>query len=128
MIGTFGPVTFVASADILRTLNGFTRKREGRYAVHDVANGKPRLEFTGPGLYEVSFSMRFDAAFGLVPKSELDALAKIRDEGRAEYMIIGRHPIGRFVITGLDEAWTRIDGAGRLLVATVNVSLKEYVS
>ena len=127
MIGTYGPVTFTASADLLRTFNNLSRKGPARYAEHNTLNGKPRLEFIGPGLDSITFDMRFDVQYGLNPRQEIERLRTIRDAGEYYSMVLAGQPLGRFVIEDVGEDWRRMDGQGRLLVAGVSVSMKEYV-
>lgn len=127
MIGTYGPVTFSASADLLRTFDNLTRSGSARYAEHNTLNGKPRLEFIGSGLDDVSFDMRFDIQYGINPRLEIERLRAIKDTGQFYFLVLAGQPVGRFVIQDIGEDWRHIDGRGRLLVASVNVSMKEYV-
>jgi phage protein U len=126
-IGTFGDVVFEASSRRVRTPDGIARKAEARLAEHAVCGRKPVLEYLGPGLTEVSFSMVFSAALGVDPTEELKTLRRLRDRGAAEDLIFGGVPQGRFVLASLDEEHRVVDGKGRLIVAVVQVTLKEYV-
>lgn len=125
MIGTFGPVTFTSSSSAVRTFSDFQRSRSYRFAKHEVLSGKPKLEGIAPELDSVSFNMRFDMALGVDPKSELAALEATL--GEAHFLMVGGTPLGLFVIEKMDEDWRRIDGAGRLLVASVSLQLTEYI-
>lgn len=129
MIGSLGPVVFIVSADVLRTFTDFTRSSSGRYAQHEILGKKPLTQFIGPGLDTVSFSMRFDARYGINPRKELDQLTDLDRKGKALPLIIGGKGIGvgLWVIKGLEQSWNQVDNRGNVLVATVNITLEEYV-
>jgi phage protein U len=130
MIGSLGPVVFVATEKTLRTFDEFTRTSAGRWSKHEVLGKKPLTQWIGPGLDTISFTMRFDARFGLNPRKELDALVELEREGKAMALTIGGKGLGvnLWVITSLEQNWEVVGGKGELLVATANISLEEYVA
>lgn len=129
VIGTFGDVVFIASADQIRTFDDFSRSTAARWALHDIYQGHPKAEYLGPGQDTVSFSMRFDVRYGMNPRSEMTKLLIMCREGRAETLIIGGLPMGvnKWYVDAITQDWTYFDGAGRLLVGMANLTLKEYV-
>lgn len=127
MVGTLGPVVFEASADKVRTFFDMTRSGEAKYAEHDRIGQKGLLEFRGPGLDQVSFTMSFNVAFGVNPRREIESLRTLRDTGLAETLILAGEPLGDFVVLSIEETWRRIDNRGNLLVADAAVVVKEYV-
>lgn len=126
MIGSFGTIAFTSSSDQVRTFDGFSKTAEARFTEHALSGKKPQLEFIGPGLESITFSMRLDVALGLNPKKEITRLTQIRDAGEAHPLVIGGDFIGHFVIMTLSENHRAIDNAGRLLLAELSVTLKEY--
>ena len=126
---TYTPPKFETSSEKIRTLDGMKRSGSARWATHDIMSNKPVLEFTGPGLEEISFSMRLDATLGINPSTELEVLRDMRDKGEISQLILNGKPITnhKWIVESLSENWEQIDNSGRLLVATVDVSLKEYV-
>lgn len=128
-IGSLGTVVFVVSPEATRTFQEFTRNAASRYAKHEILGQKPKTQWLGPGLDTISFTMWFDARHGLNPRKELDKLTELERAGKALPLLVGKKGIGTglWIITGLDQAWKRIDNAGNVLFATVNVSLEEYV-
>ena len=111
------------------TFDDFKRTSAGRWATHEVLGQKAKLEYIGPGLEEISFSILLNVGLGVSPKDELVKLRQIRDEGIACTLIIGNEPVtdNLVVLQKLDEDWQKFDGRGNLLVASVNLSLMEYV-
>ncbi|MDD4599615.1 hypothetical protein SDC9_04133 [bioreactor metagenome] len=129
MIGSYGDVVFETSANLIRTFNGFKRQATARTATHEIIGKKPVTEFIGPGLEQISFSMRLDASMGITPVDELARLRNMRDQGITAQLIVNDQPItdNEWLIESLSEDWTHIDNNGRLVIANVDIALKEYV-
>lgn len=125
MIGTFGDIVFETSADRMRTWSRLTRKSGVRVAWHPVMGKKPVPEFIGPEADEVAMRVRFDVGLGVVPYQELARLQKVLDAGESRVLMVGGSALGRFVLLKVNENWRRVDNTGRLLVASVSLSLKE---
>lgn len=129
MIGTFGPVKFTTSTNLLRTFSDFKRNDTARWAVHDIHLKQPVPEFLGPGQGKVSFSMQFDVMYGLNPRVEMDKLVVMVRKGHRHRLIIGGKGVGvgYWYINDLSEEWNYIDNKGKILRSSVQVSLSEYV-
>ena len=128
MIGSFGNIVFETSTERIRTFDGFSRTGAARFAEHAVIDGKPRLQHTGTDLDEISFSVRLDAGLGLNPAEELEKVREILAAGDEQKLILNGKVLGDFVLTSIEEAWTRVDNQGRLITASLNLSLKAFVS
>lgn len=128
VIGAFGNIPFVVSAEILRTFEDFERKIEARWATHNLLNSKPKPEFVGPDLDTITFKMRFDVRYGINPRNEMDKLVNITNQGKALPLIIGGKSIGnyRWTIIKLGQFWKEIDNRGNLLIGTIDIELQEY--
>lgn len=113
------------------TFEGMQRDGSGRWATHEIIgqDKKPILEFIGPDLEKISFSVTLLAVLGVNPEEEIKKLRKIRDEGIVCDVMIGENPIStnQWVIPTISEAHKTYDNAGALLAASVNISLTEYV-
>lgn len=127
MIGSLGRMVFVASAETLRTFSGLSRSGSARWHRHEMLGRKAKLEFQGPDLEQITFSVRLDAGRGLNPERELLALREVRDNGLHVPLTIGGQFLGNWVVQDLAEDHAYHDGKGRLLVATVSITLVEYV-
>ena len=126
-IGTFGPLTFETSEKRIRTFDAFKRKTGAKFEEHAIIGLKPKLEFTAPGLDDISFQVVFSAYLGLNPAKEIDSLREIVQKGEYHPLIIGGKTLGKFVIESVAEAWNHVDNKGNLLDAAVDISLKEYI-
>lgn len=129
MIGAFGKVVFSVSDSQIRTFSGMTRSNAGRWAEHEVLNRKPTLQYLGPGLDTMSFTMTFNISFGVDPRKEMDELVVMEREGKAHALTLGGKGFGRglWVITSLEQSFDLIDNNGKILEGSSTVSLKEYV-
>ncbi|MGG3322355.1 phage tail protein, partial [Brevibacillus centrosporus] len=96
-LGNLGPVVFVATHETLRTFQDFTRSSASRYADHEILGKKPKSQWIGPGLDTISFSMAFDALYGLNPRKELNQLVELERAGKALPLAIGGVGIGVYM-------------------------------
>lgn len=130
LIGSFGKVIFEVSTEKVRTFDGFTRGSSTRLPDHEIIQKKPLTEFVGPELDVISFTMRFDAYFGVKPREEMEYLLELCRDGKAEILIIGGKALGmdKWVITELKQNWNVVDNLGNVIIGTADVTLKEYIS
>lgn len=126
-IGSFGDIVFEASSESIRTFQGLQQQNAARYAEHDIIGKKPKLEFLGPGLEEISFKMQLMAYLGVEPDAELRALQEMRDKGEVGQLVFGETKIAKFVITSISsqEGPRNKDGLPTWIEA--DLTIKEYV-
>lgn len=128
MIGSFGNIVFETSAFKTRTFDDFKRKGSATFSEHAVLNGKAKLQHLGTGLDEINFSITLNIGLGINPKAEITKLREIKDTGDEKCLIIGKNVLGTFVVTEFSESWDKVDNRGNLLLARVNLLLKEFVN
>ncbi len=126
-IGNFGDVVFEVSAKRVRTFDQFKRSSKARFARHDLMESKPRLQHVGSDLDEISFAIRLDVALGINPENELEKIRAILVSGEDQLLMVGPKKVGRFVLESAEEDWSKVDHAGRIIVATVNLKLVEFI-
>lgn len=85
-------------------------------------------EFLGPGLEQISFTVRLDVSHGVNPEEELKKLREMRDSGEVAVLIIGGEPVTEnyWALTSLREQHKVFTGDGKLIKADVEITLKEY--
>ncbi len=126
-LASFGSdVVFEITDTRLLTWTSMRRRGDARYHDHETYGTKPKPEFLGPSLEEITFSARLDAAFDVNPREVLATLRDLRDRGVAERLIVGDDKVGTFTIRALSEDHQRFDRAGNLICATVELTMKEY--
>ena len=127
-IGTFGPVAFEVSASLVRTYDEMKRDGSAKWAEHDILGRKPKLEFGGSALEEISFQMTLSSDLGTDPDGELDSLRDFRDNGEVGTLVLGETVVGRFVLEALSQTEGPRNRKGRPTWIKVDLKLKEYVT
>jgi len=126
-VGSFGPVVFQVSEEVLSLVKDVRRKTAARTEEHQVVGAKPRLEFLSPELAETSFKVFWHRAFGVNPRAELQRLRVLCEAGAAQRLILGGENFGKHMLTEVSESWLRSGPDGAPLVAEASLTLKEYV-
>lgn len=134
-IGNLGTlITFTVGTDKdnglnILTFNNMTQKVSGRYSTHNIIGGKPKSEFLGPELRNISFEVLLSAMHGVKPKKTIEKIENAIETGESYTFTVGGSKIGKYkwVITDMSEAWNKIYNKGELVEAKVILSLKEYV-
>lgn len=127
IVGTFGDIVFSVSADRQYLIDGFSRKSGAKTEEHQVTGGKPRLEFIAPTLTDISFTITLMAGRGMNPMAEVEKLRAICEGGETRRLIIGGRNLGKFLLTEVADDWEKTLGDGRVTLARVKVSFKEYL-
>ena len=130
MIGTFGILLFECSRRRVHTFSDLNVLNQNRFAQHDVHLQMPILEFTGPGLTDISFKMNFNTEWGSDPTLSLLILRGYVQTGFVAPLLVGMRPItlgfNLFVCTQVSEEHKWFNSRGVLFGASVDVQLREY--
>src|SRR4029077_161940 len=130
LVGTFGVLLFEASGMRVHTFSDLAVATENRFAQHDVHLEVPVLEYTGPGISEVTFNMNFNTQWGSDPSVSLLILRAYLKFGFISPLLVGMRPVtigfNLFVCTRVDEEHKFFNANGELFGAAVAVQLKEY--
>lgn len=130
IIGSYGEIVFEVSPSKTQTYTDFERTNSPRWLEHAVIGQKPILEFEGPGVDTISFTIKLRADLGVNPEEQLVKLRKFARWGQKALFIRGNKPISTnyWVIDNLNEKHKHIDNHGNVLTIEVDLSLKEYVN
>lgn len=111
------------------TFGDFQREVTNRTEEHVRIGYKPKVEFGGPELSTMTFTITFSEALGVNPRKQLKKLETCVRKGTTDYFIIGKKKIGKhkYMITRLSEQWEYIIKGGKLVQATGDVEVKEYL-
>lgn len=126
MIGMFGDVPFSVSSELIQTIQELKRTTSARYTDHETIGTKPKREFLGPGLDELSFSMLLSAFRGASPVKLEEQLRKYCEKGEEQPFILGGKNYGDFCIEQISSAYEVVENHGDVLQAKIDVTLKEY--
>lgn len=127
-LGNFGGLQFIVSEKKTRTFPEMNWDIAGKYAVHDRHLKADLLEFLGPELEEISFSIKFSVFLGTNPIKEIERLRRIARSGQAERLVLGGYVYGsyKWVIVKMPVTMTTFDNQGNCWAAEVKLTLKEY--
>lgn len=128
LVGFMSDIPFIVSSRFIRTFDDYSRGSGGRWAQHDIIGDKPVLEFIGPDIEKISFSMQLRADQGINPANELEKLRKLRDSGKQFPLVIGGNMVtdNMWVMDSIDESVSFWGKAGSMLGVKVSVTLREY--
>lgn len=127
VIGALGKITFSVSKRSIKTFDNMSWESGTNYAQHGIHLKTPKLEKIGEQADTLSFDMVFSAFLGINPTKEIGRLEKARKKGEVMRLVIGNKIYGkRWVITKISKGLERFDNKGRLLKASVSISLLAY--
>ena len=129
-IGNLGKlIVFKVSSQKVITFNDMTRKVSGRWAKHEVIKGKPKSEFLGANLQEVSLTVLLSSSLGVKPRKTLERIRKAVEKGERFTFVIGGKVVSKnkWKITEASETWDKILSKGELIQAKIELTLEEYV-
>lgn len=124
-VGSFGDVVFEVSSDRIMTYNDCQRDTKANYAEHEVIDTKSHLQFLGLALEEFSLAITLHASW-CSPETEMRKLDAMQASGEAYRLLLGNRIFGHFVLESKTENRKYTDGDGRVVLAYVQLKLKEY--
>lgn len=127
MIGVLGDIVFNVSSSQVKTLSNIQKNRTARIAKHEILGNKPKLEFQGMDLIDMSFDIRLDASLGVNPVMEISRLDLLMSTGEVLDLIIGNTYHGAFLIKYMSEATKYTDRNGITIAAELSINLEEYI-
>ena len=128
-IGNIGKkIIFETSDSRILTYSKFNKTVKGRWAKHEVIMQKPRSEFVGADLQEVTFSINVNAMYGVKPNQIITELERIVETGEVNVFVLGGKLVGggNWIIPQISEAYNKQMRDGELLSATIDITMKEY--
>ena len=127
-IGSFGDLTFKVSDKFVRTFDGMSWDFSAKYATHDRHIKADMLEYMGPNIETISFSMVLSVFLGVTPLKQIKKLRKMIRKGYARRLVIGGKVYGsyKWVMESGSVEMQRFDKKGNLWAAKIKVTLKEY--
>lgn len=129
MVGSFGEIIFETSDKRIMSFNNFSRTVKGRWIEHNMYKRKPRSEFIGKDIDEVTFTIVLKSSYGVDPLTQLNKWEDIVRNGYHDILVIGKKQIGKsnVKVTEISEAWNMIFNNGKLTSANIDITISEYV-
>ncbi len=129
MIGAFGDIVFETSDRRILNFSNFALEASGRYATHELINQKPRIEFLGPGLLSLTFTVKLNSMLGVNPREEMNKWLEMVNTGEVRTLILGETPVGDggWIVKSVSQLWEQIFQDGKLFSGKIDVTLEEYI-
>jgi phage protein U len=113
--------------NLITYLPGFDHTVGASFAEHALIERKPRLQWVGDELDEITIDLSFHAGF-CQPEAEM---ARLRNAVRAHealtFMFANGHIVGDYVLLQLKQTASQTMTDGTLIAVTGQLTMKEYV-
>lgn len=128
VIGCLGEVTFVVSAEVVKTIRSLSISYSANIQNHKRRLQKPLLEFVAPEADTASFSLRLSYFLGVDPEKDLNKLKEYLAKGTPKPFVLGEERIGSglWCITKLKSDIEHYDKAGNIIGIDLSISITEY--
>jgi hypothetical protein len=129
-IGCLGDIAFIASSNLVETIQNMQWSGAARYAEHQRHKSNALTEFVGIAADTMSFDLTLSAYLGVKVMDELVKIWTYERKGISLPLVIGEKPYGkyRWVIKNHKIKMQYYDKSGNLTSATVNINLLEYLN
>ncbi len=124
-IGILGTLPFTCSQEMVLTFRDLQVERSSRWGTHEVIGRKPVLEYLGPQLRTVSFTIPLTAFLVRSTLGVLKLIEQMVDSKEPQRLLIGPEYFGKFVVESISESRTHHTGLGVPVAATVTINLRE---
>ena len=104
------------------------RSYSTRWATHDIIGRRPRLEYQGPAMDEVTIDVVLDAEHGVKPRKTMLKFQIAAHHGDVAYFYIAGKKMTKYkmYIASGSENWDQIWNKGELVRATATLTFREY--
>jgi len=127
-LGQWGDIAFRVNANQVMTFQKMKRSYGAQWASHNIIGKRPKTEFQGPKMDEVTMDIILDAELGVKPRAVMNQLRTAAKAGKAYYLYINgkKVAVNKYYIDSGTENWEKIWNKGELARATVSLTFKEY--
>lgn len=129
MIGKYGDIVFETSDTRILNFKDLKISKSNRTTSHNILMKKPILEFLGPELDSITFTVNLNASLGINVNEEQNKWYKKIENAEAEELLIGNKKIGqnKWLTTSINETYNTILNNGQVYSLTLEIKLQEYV-
>lgn len=127
-LGNWGTyLKFVTSDTRILNFNGFKREVTARTTNHAPIGAKPKIEFLGSELQNITFTIYINASWGVSPKKIEKKLIRCVENGTVAPLVIGRRSICKnAMLVGVSESYGIVLERGEVYSAQFDLTMTEY--
>lgn len=129
VIGQWGSnIKFSVNSEKQLSFRNMKRTSSARWTSHNIIGKRPKTEFLGPDMDEVTLEVVLSAEMGVRPRSEMAKFRSACKKGEVHYLYINGKKVckNKMAITAVSESWDEIWSQGELARAVVVVTFSEY--
>ncbi len=128
MIAILQDVIFEVSNLFVNTFDNLSRTSKAKYATHEIIGQKPKLEFTGFELDEITFEMNLTRQlFGFIdPMWQVNKVRSYKETKQVLTFTMGSTVYGQYVIETVQDKAPHIDNHGNIYRIVLTVTMREY--
>lgn len=125
MIVSFGSLTF----DARRPVSGYTQSMSLSTEAQDQEAGKPATLIKGAELEQQQFTVRLLRPMGVTPEGEIARYRRALEAASPQRLVVGGRVMGSYqwLLKSVSVKETTLDGRGRMVAASVELSFEEFV-
>ena len=127
-VGKWNGIKFKTNAKKLFTFGDMERTYSAEWKEHPIIGKRPKMEYTGIGMDEITINVILDGEFGVKPRNMLKKFRTAAKKGIAAYFYVGGKKVvsNKMYIGSGAERWKEIWNKGELVKATATLTFKEY--
>ena len=128
-VGTYGDIVFNVSHLQVLTPSNISGSTGADWADHEVLGSKTKSQYLGPQLRSYQMDIQLSSSFGVAPRTALDRLQEMSENGEEHYRIIGLAPLSmnKFAIESISDTWDVVGRMGVLMECKVSLTFREYL-
>ena len=128
-VGTYGDIVFNVSHLQVLTPSNISGSTGADWADHEVLSSKTKSQYLGPQLRSYQMDIQLSSSFGVAPRTALDRLQEMSENGEVHYLIIGLAPLSmnKFAIESISDTWDVVGLMGVLMECKVSLTFREYL-
>ena len=128
-VGTYGDIVFNVSHLQVLTPSNISGSTGADWADHEVLSIKTKIQYLGPQLRSYQMDIQLSSSFGVAPRTALDRLQEMSENGEVHYLIIGLAPLSmnKFAIESISDTWDVVGRMGVLMECKVSLTFREYL-
>lgn len=128
-VGTYGDIVFSVSHLQVLTPSNISGSTGADWADHEVLSSKTKSQYLGPQLRSYQMDIQLSSSFGVAPRTALDRLQEMSENGEVHYLIIGLAPLSmnKFAIESISDTWDVVGRMGVLMECKVSLTFREYL-
>lgn len=127
-IAKWGDITFRVSSEQVFSFRKMKRSYSARWATHNIPGKRPKMEFQGANMDEMSIEVILDAELGVKPRAAMKKFRAAAKKGKVHYFYVGGKKVvaRKMYISAGTENWNEIWNGGELVRATATLTFNEY--